>query len=389
MIEDVLDKAEERFYITDPLDEDSMLTELRYDFGFGYGICAIGVFDEENEFNCESLFPYFISESVSSIEQVSVEERIEGHTFAGVVDDLSVGTTLIFRLINSVEFLKYGAPQMKQIPNTSVCLSGLCISGTVMLPILKTEEEIEDSREQEMARRNLMNMARSGDEDAMKNLTMQDMDMYAVIMDKLQEDDIYTIVDSTFMPTGVECDLYSILGEIQRCVWTKNPITNEQVWILTIMCGDLLFKICINDQDLYGEPAAGRRFKGVVWMQGICHIVIEPDSAFFPLREAPETAERAVRLWCRELKADGLGLMFLDRSSLTPLVFVPGCDSVFWERSCASGTAAAGMYLASKTGREVDLALAEPGGILRVESSVRTGETRLYGSTRRMQTISE
>ncbi len=127
----------------------------------------------------------------------------------------------------------------------------------------------------------------------------------------------------------------------------------------------------------------------VVWMQGICHIVIEPDSAFFPLREAPETAERAVRLWCRELKADGLGLMFLDRSSLTPLVFVPGCDSVFWERSCASGTAAAGMYLASKTGREVDLALAEPGGILRVESSVRTGETRLYGSTRRMQTISE
>ena len=219
LIEDVLDKAEDRFYITDPLDEDSMLSELRYDFGFGYGICAIGVFDEDNEFNCEALFPYFISESVSSIEQVSVEERIEGHTFAGVVDDLSVGTTLIFRLINSVEFLKYGAPQMKQIPNTSVCLSGLCINGTVMLPILKTEEEIEDSREKEMERRNLMNMARSGDEDAMKNLTMQDMDMYAVIMDKLQEDDIYTIVDSTFMPTGVECDLYSILGEIQRCVY--------------------------------------------------------------------------------------------------------------------------------------------------------------------------
>ena len=238
LIEDVLDKAEDRFYITDPLDEDSMLSELRYDFGFGYGICAIGVFDEDNEFNCEALFPYFISESVSSIEQVSVEERIEGHTFAGVVDDLSVGTTLIFRLI---------------------------------------------SREKEMERRNLMNMARSGDEDAMKNLTMQDMDMYAVIMDKLQEDDIYTIVDSTFMPTGVECDLYSILGEIQRCVWTKNPITDEQVWILTIMCGDLLFKLCINDQDLYGEPAAGRRFKGVVWMQGIINFPEEGGSAYHDL----------------------------------------------------------------------------------------------------------
>ena len=120
-----------------------------------------------------------------------------------------------------------------------------------------------------MARRNLMNMARSGDEDAMKNLTMQDMDMYAVIMDKLQEDDIYTIVDSTFMPTGVECDLYSVLGEIDKCLITENPITKEKIWILTVMCGDLLFKVCINDKDLFGEPAPGRRFKGVVWMQGI------------------------------------------------------------------------------------------------------------------------
>ena len=269
LIDDVLEKAGHRSYITDPSDEDAMLAELRIDYGNGYGICAVGVFDEDNDFSGEALFPYFISESVSSIEQVSVEERIEGHTYAGVVDDLSVGTTLIFRLINSVEFLKYGAPQMERIPGTSVCLSGLCINGTVMLPILKTEEEIEDSREKDLARRNLMNMARSGDEDAMKNLTMQDMDMYAVIMDKLQEDDIYTIVDSTFMPTGVECDLYSVLGEIEKCVKTENSVTGEEIWILTILCGNLMFKLCINDKDLYGEPAEGRRFKGVVWMQGI------------------------------------------------------------------------------------------------------------------------
>ena len=269
LIEDVLDHADHRAYITDPEDEDAMMAELRLDFGDGYGICVVGVLDENNNFNGESLFPYFISESVSSLEPVSVEERIEGHTYAGVVDDLNVGTTLIFRLINAVEFLKFDAPQVSIIQGSSVCLSGLCIGGTVMLPILKTEEEIEDTREKDMARRSLMNMARSGDEDAMKNLTMQDMDMYAVIMDKLQEDDIYTIVDSTFMPTGVECDLYSVLGEIEKCVKTTNSITGEEVWILTILCGNLMFKLCINDKDLYGEPAEGRRFKGVVWMQGI------------------------------------------------------------------------------------------------------------------------
>ena len=125
----------------------------------------------------------------------------------------------------------------------------------------------------------------------------------------------------------------------------------------------------------------------VVWMQGICHIMIEPGSAFFSLRKEPAEAERAVRLWCRELRADSLGLMFLSEGELTPLVFVPGCASVFWETSCASGTAAAGIYLASKTGVEMDLAFSEPGGTLRVQSSAASGETWLYGSVRRTQRI--
>ena len=48
LIEDVLDKAEQRSYITDPDDDDAMIAELRMDYGNGYGICAVGVFDEEN-----------------------------------------------------------------------------------------------------------------------------------------------------------------------------------------------------------------------------------------------------------------------------------------------------------------------------------------------------
>ena len=37
---------------------------------------------------------------------------------------------------------------------------------------------------------------------------------------------------------------------------------------MTINCNELLFDICINKTDLLGEPEAGRRFKGTVWMQG-------------------------------------------------------------------------------------------------------------------------
>ena len=31
---------------------------------------------------------------------------------------------------------------------------------------------------------------------------------------------------------------------------------------------ELVFDLCINEKDLYGEPAVGRRFKGIIWLQG-------------------------------------------------------------------------------------------------------------------------
>ena len=128
-------------------------------------------------------------------------------------------------------------------------------------------------------------------------------------------------------------------------------------------------------EDLRGELT-------VVQMEGISHILIEPDSPFFSLLTDRAAAETAVRLWCGELKADGLGLLFVSGDALTPLVFVPGCDTVFWETSCASGTAAAGMAFALETRKRIDRTFSEPGGSLRVVSDPVSGETWLHGSTK-------
>ena len=123
----------------------------------------------------------------------------------------------------------------------------------------------------------------------------------------------------------------------------------------------------------------------IVWMEGISHIVIEPDSVFWGLLADRIVAEQAVRDWCTALSVGGLGLMFLDgdapRRCLTPLVDIPGSGPVFWESSCASGSTAAGMCLAAKIGASVDLTLQEPGGVLRVvsDSTRAHGETWLYG----------
>jgi diaminopimelate epimerase len=124
----------------------------------------------------------------------------------------------------------------------------------------------------------------------------------------------------------------------------------------------------------------------VVVLEGISHVVIESDRALFSLLEQPKEAESAVRAWCAQLGADGLGLMFVEGAGqmrkLTPLVYVPGGDTVFWESSCASGSAATGMCLAERAGEPISLRLAEPGGILGVEGYPVEGDTWLTGRTR-------
>ena len=124
----------------------------------------------------------------------------------------------------------------------------------------------------------------------------------------------------------------------------------------------------------------------VVRMEGISHVIIEENTVFYSLLRDKDMAEAAVREWCGTLRADGLGLMFLestgDRYKMTPLVYIPGSGTLFWEHSCASGSAAAGMYLARKYGRTVSAELWEPGGILRTESDPESGTTKLEGTVR-------
>lgn len=123
----------------------------------------------------------------------------------------------------------------------------------------------------------------------------------------------------------------------------------------------------------------------LVRMQGISHFIIEEGSAFYSLNENKEQAEEAARRWCEELGAEGLGLLFLCGAApklfMTPLVYIPKSGTIFWEHSCGSGSAACGMYLAEKTGTDVSLLLQQPGGNIRVESSL-SGGSRMFGTVR-------
>ena len=109
---------------------------------------------------------------------------------------------------------------------------------------------------------------------------------------------------------------------------------------------------------------------------GIVHVILEKEIA-------REEAEALAPALCAQLKADALGLMFLNREeeSLTPLVYVPGAGTLCWETACASGTTAVGAYFAAKTGRPVNLKLKQPGGVLEIDARP-DGELILTGTVR-------
>ncbi len=245
-----------------------LLGEFCKDFATGMGIAVCGEFDDDEKFTYDYYYPYLTGSGITSYEDVSVERHAERDSYAGVCDDTGVGISLIFFLKNRIPYIKAQATGRLPIRGTTVTLSALSVSGTVVLPLYKEEAQIEKVKKNLSARKELLAAARKGDEDAIETLTLEDMDTYSIISKRMRREDIFSLVDSYFMPYGVECDQYSILGEIVAMRMTTNQITGEQIYVLSICCNELTFDVAINIIDLFGEPQVGRRFKGIIWLQG-------------------------------------------------------------------------------------------------------------------------
>lgn len=271
LIDDIKNKASYRAEAAGLEGGVEVLSEYRMELAEGFGVSMVGAFGEENDFPAAQIEPFLMPGAVSTMEEVYVEERIDNRSFAGICDDMRVGTTLIFRLLNPVDYLRFTIFEDLPCPGTSVSLSALSIEGTVVLPLAKTPYEEQLLLWRADRRRRMMEAARDGDEQAMQTITMEDMDTYNDLLDQIQEHDILSLVDSFFMPTGAECDVYYILGEILDCRNVRNPYTLDKIHILTVCASGVEFTLGINDKDLYGQPAPGRRFKGVIWLQGIIH----------------------------------------------------------------------------------------------------------------------
>ena len=70
------------------------------------------------------------------------------------------------------------------------------------------------------------------------------------------------------MPQGIECDKYTVLGEIVKRKKFLNEATRQAIYVLTLNSNEILLDIVINEKDLMGEPEVGRRLRADIWLQG-------------------------------------------------------------------------------------------------------------------------
>ena len=238
-------------------------------FGPNMGIRIFGELDEHG-FHRTGYFPYLTGSGVTTRERVNVQIKGSGSGYCGLVEDGRVGVSLIFTVQNPVRYYKEYSRGYFHGDMTTVTFSGLAASGKVLLPAKSDSHAETKPSSEDFYRKHdaLVRAARNGNPEAIESLTIEDMDTYAMITRRLVTEDLYSIVETTFMPDGMECDQYQVLGTILFYTKVQNVITKEFVYQMTISCNGMTFDICINEQDLLGEPDVGRRFKGTLWLQG-------------------------------------------------------------------------------------------------------------------------
>lgn len=267
LLQDLTEQAESSQIWKIQIDKETNLCRVRAEMAPDMGIYIYGEMDEFGTIKPEYYVPYVLSHDISSEADCSIQRHTEKETYAGLLDEYRVGISLIFYLENLMEY-RERIMEKESVETSSVNLTGLCVSGKILLPIKKNVNQTKMAKVASKERNKMLEAAKNGDEDAMEMLTLEDIDLYSQISRRVTKEDIYSIIDTSFMPAGIECDQYSVIGDILSIDKKKNKFTGEDVYDMKLECNDMIFHVAINSQDLIGEPEVGRRFKGQIWMIG-------------------------------------------------------------------------------------------------------------------------
>lgn len=251
--------------------EGNEFVELRREISPGMGIAIRGIYNDDGHFEMDYYFPYRYGREVSTNVPAEIVRESARESFLGLCDDMRLGIDLIFYVQDMLTILESEQRNYRQVDFGGTILGALSTDGRILMPVFQEAKQIENVEKYSEKHMELMTAAKDGDREAYEELALDDMDTYAMLSDRIEHEDVYSIVTTYFMPNGIESDKYSILGIIKDCKTIINHQTLESLYVMKIECNEIVFDVCINSRDLYGQPAVGRRFKGSIWMQGKVH----------------------------------------------------------------------------------------------------------------------
>lgn len=263
----------------------------------GAGISVIGEQEKNQLALIDFYYPYLKGYDYTLIQECTIEKHSDKESYAGIIDDYRLGIALIFYLTNgNVYNSLIKSHKINEIKIDKIYLSALSVSGRIILPIDKKvlsgnefndktkvnpEYEYDDIDEED------------DDEDDDSPITTRligDIDDFSDGMglkpisigigiklpknpigfqeNRLKNEDLYSIVETSLVPYGIECDKYQIVAEILSVNRKVNQFTDEVLVEMRVDTMGLQFNLMINEKDLEGEPLPGRRFRGVIWLLG-------------------------------------------------------------------------------------------------------------------------
>ncbi len=231
------------------------------------GLAAVTVTYPDGTEQIKYSYPFFDARDYTSEEPCALERHTVNDSYAGLIDEYKIGVSLIFFVQFSLAYKSY----LRLAPETDfrgTALTAFANDGVVLLPVIRTKAADATFMMGRNEKERLYEAAMHGDTEAMETLTASDMDIYNEAAGRIQTEDLYSVVEQSFIPSGIECDQYSVIGEIMSVEETKNRYTGEDLWLLSLESNEVMLKLCIRKQDLLGEPLCGRRVKARIWLLG-------------------------------------------------------------------------------------------------------------------------
>lgn len=279
----------------------------------GAGVSVIGEQEKNQLAIMDFYYPYLKGYDYTLIQECTIERHSDKDSYAGIIDDYRMGIALIFYLTNGNVYnslIKSFKPTDIKIDR--IFLSALSISGRIILPIDKKElsgnefadksklnAEFNDAHENNFDYSDDFDDDENDEDDDIDDLLDDSPITTRLIGDmgdfsdgiggkalsigigiklphdpigeqemRLKNEDLYSIVETSIIPYGIECDKYQIVAEILSVNRKTNKFTGENLVEMRVDAMGLQFNIMINENDLEGEPLPGRRFRGVIWLLG-------------------------------------------------------------------------------------------------------------------------